>query len=415
MSPGLTDLGDELLAYVLSYSTPRDVEAMTVASRVVARDVVPGFPSLWKSIFCRRWEALNFPLEGAATLEINKHLDALFPSSCSESRKYQLLAHAIVPVPSYADIQETQRALGYTDAYHRIISLQEPDLNESHVVDFALDGGMLGDDRCIRSNVPFPTTFHVAVYKINGENKANGRSRSGFEIGVVPGGYFELSLSERQHRHARTPMLLNQDAMTSIGVVNYKFPLIGKQPGWTRRSYGYHGDDGRYYHGTPYEGRAFGPMFKAGDTVGCGVHVNPSSHSMHVFFTHNGEVISGEDGPYMECEQRSWYPAVGMDAYDALHVNFGQEPFVHAGITDELFETCSGMADVISQHLRWHSISDSDEESLSEAETSDDTFGSDFSDEELGARLFMRILAMRRAGMVMEAMDAEMNEALGDA
>ncbi|KAF4319147.1 hypothetical protein JM18_006166 [Phytophthora kernoviae] len=381
----LTDLGDELLAHVLSYSSPRDIEAMTVASQVVARDVVPCFPSIWKTIFCRRWEALNFPLDGVAqdeaTLEINEHLDALFPSSCTESRKYQLLAHAIIPVPSYADIHETQRALGYTDAYHRIISLKAPELRESHVVDFALDGGMLGDDRCIRANVPFPMTFHVAVYKISSEDK--GRSRPGFE-----------------------------DSMTSIGVVNYRFPLIGKQPGWTRRSYGYHSDDGCYYHGTPYEqGRAFGPMFKAGDTVGCGVHANPSSNSMHVFFTHNGEAISGEDGAYMECEQRNWYPAVGLDAYDALHVNFGQEPFVHSGITGELFETCCGMASIISQHLQWHSISDVDGESLSEGETSDDAFGSDLSDEELSARLFMRILAMRRAGMDLDIgmdMDTDM-------
>lgn len=40
-------------------------------------------------------------------------------SSCTESRKFQLLAHAVIPVPSHADIKETQKALGYTDAYHR--------------------------------------------------------------------------------------------------------------------------------------------------------------------------------------------------------------------------------------------------------------------------------------------------------
>ncbi|GMF15209.1 unnamed protein product [Phytophthora lilii] len=114
---------------------------------------------------------------------------------------------------------------------------------------------MLGDDRCVRSNVAFPTTFHVAVYKrgTSEEDKAQGQTRPVYEVGVVPGGYFELSLSKRQHRHARGPTLLGQDSMTSIGVVNSKFPLVGKQPGWTRRSYGYHGDDGRYYHGTPFE------------------------------------------------------------------------------------------------------------------------------------------------------------------
>ncbi|RLN45781.1 hypothetical protein BBJ29_004102 [Phytophthora kernoviae] len=511
MSP-LYALDDAILAHVLSFSTARDVEAMTTASKFVALQLLPQHPEIWRMLFVHRWEQVNFPLneatEGATNLEIDWRLRQLFkinctesriyqllthsiaplPSgmdieetrqswgysdrfhsivplehqksgvnnsagtvttlafggknfgldrsvranvpfptsfylawkpcgprfgvgdivgcgirsctrgterrvffthnskhitsphlpgdgryipcesdrewfpvigldspniihvnfgqqpfacdSCTESRKYQLLAHAIIPVPSYADIHETQRALGYTDAYHRIISLKAPELRESHVVDFALDGGMLGDDRCIRANVPFPMTFHVAVYKISSEDKGQGRSRPGFE-----------------------------------------------------------------------QGRAFGPMFKAGDTVGCGVHVNPSSNSMHVFFTHNGEAISGEDGAYMECEQRNWYPAVGLDAYDALHVNFGQEPFVHSGITGELFETCCGMASIISQHLQWHSISDVDGESLSEGETSDDAFGSDLSDEELSARLFMRILAMRRAGMDLDIgmdMDTDM-------
>ncbi|KAL4152265.1 hypothetical protein PRNP1_009199 [Phytophthora ramorum] len=407
----LTDLGDELLAHILALSTPRDVESLTVASYVVARDVVPRFPTIWKTIFLRRWETLNFPLDGAAQggamLQIDTNLDALFPSSCTESRKFQLLAHAIIPVPSYADIKETQMALGYTDAYHRIISLQAPDLSESHAVNFALDGGMLGDDRCVRANVPFPTTFHVAVYKRDPteEDEAQGQSLPVFRVGVVPGGYFELTLMKRQHRHGRIPHLFGQDSMTSIGLVNSKFPLVGKQPGWTRRSYGYHGDDGRFYHGTSFEGRPFGPMFKAGITVGCGIRINPQTGTMFVFFTNNGELISGEEGAYVECEHRNWYPAIGLDSYDAVHLNFGQEPFVYSDITDELFEECSGMAIAVSEQLQWYDIQDSDGESSSEDEGNEEEeesgggFGSDVSDEEVNARLIMRLLAMRRATM----------------
>ncbi|KAG6609815.1 Ran-binding protein 9 [Phytophthora cinnamomi] len=398
------NLGDELLAHVLAFAAPRDVESLTVAAPVVARDVVPWFPSIWKSIFRNRWEALNFPLDGVAQgdarLQIDENLDALFPSSCTESRKFQLLAHAIIPVPSHADIKQTQKALGYTDAYHRIISLQAPHLRESHSVDFALDGGMLGDDRCVRANMAFPTTFHVAVYK---RDPTENDRRPIYQVGVVPGGYFELTLSKRQHRHARAPSLLGQDSMTSIGLVSSKFPLVGKQPGWTRRSYGYHGDDGRFYHGTPFEGHPFGPMFKAGDTVGCGIRINPSTGTMFLFFTHNGELISGEDGAHVECEHRNWYPTVGLDSYDALHLNFGQEPFVYSDITDELFEECSGMAIAVSEQLQWYDICDSDDESSEDDEAanddSGDDFGSDMSDEEISARLIMRILAMRRAGM----------------
>ena len=77
-----SELGDELLANVLSFAAPRDVESATVASSVVARDVIPQFSDIWKNIFLRRWEVLNFPLNGVAggdaLLQINEQLDALF-------------------------------------------------------------------------------------------------------------------------------------------------------------------------------------------------------------------------------------------------------------------------------------------------------------------------------------------------
>lgn len=79
----LSDLGDELLAHVLSFAASRDVESLTVASPVVARNVVPQFPIIWKRIFCRRWESLNFLLDGVAednaVLKLSKRLNVLFP------------------------------------------------------------------------------------------------------------------------------------------------------------------------------------------------------------------------------------------------------------------------------------------------------------------------------------------------
>ncbi|GMF38064.1 unnamed protein product [Phytophthora fragariaefolia] len=302
--------------------------------------------------------------------------------------------------------------MGYTDA---IISLQAPGLRESHVVDIALDGGMLGDDRCVRANVPFPTTFHVAVYKRDPteNDMAQGQTRSIYQVGVVPGGYFELSLSKRQHRHVRATSLFGQDSMTSIGLVGSKFPLVGKQPGWTRRSYGYHGDDGRFYHGTPFEVRRACLLVpqQAGGTVGCGVRISPNTEMMSVFFTHNGELIASEEGSHIDCEYRSWFPAVGLDSFDArgavcfVYCANNHEAIIFLGVVDELFEECSGMALAVSEQLQWYDIRDSDGESSEEEErggddnNSGDGFGSDMSDDEISARLIMRILAMRQAGM----------------
>ncbi|CAI5711644.1 unnamed protein product [Hyaloperonospora brassicae] len=409
-STGFSDLDDELLAHVLSFSAARDVEALTVASAVVARDVLPQCAHIWAHLFRRRWEALNYPLSGVAggeaLLQLHENLDALFPSSCSTSRKFQLLAHAIVPVPSYADIQETQRTVGYIDAYHRIIALPPRDWTQPHTVDFALDGQMLGNDRCVRANMPFLTTPYVAVYKrfVTEEDKAQGHTRPVYQIGIVTGGYFELSVRERQHRHARVSSLFGHEPMTSIGLVDAKFPLVGKQPGWTRRSHGYHGDDGRYYHGTAFQGQPFGPRFKAGRTIGCGIHTSPTTGTSSIFFSNNGELISTEHGAYLEGEHRNWYPAVGLDSYDALHVNFGQEPFAYSDVADQLFNECNAMGKAVVENLQWYDICDSDGESTEDGRNSSEgdagnSAGSDMSDDDIRAGLIVRILAMRQAGM----------------
>ncbi|KAF1783776.1 hypothetical protein GQ600_12556 [Phytophthora cactorum] len=51
MATSLFDLGDELLVHVLSFAAPRDVESLTVASPLVARDVVPWFPPSGRTYF----------------------------------------------------------------------------------------------------------------------------------------------------------------------------------------------------------------------------------------------------------------------------------------------------------------------------------------------------------------------------
>lgn len=403
MAATISNLGNELLVHILRFASPRDVESLTVASPVIARDVIPSSPIIWEHIFRHRWEALNFQLDGDVPLQINKYLDALFPLSCTLSRKFQLLAHAIIPVPSHADINETRKALGYTDAYHRIVSLETQ--GKSKPVDFTLDGGLLGDDRCVRANLPFPTSFHVAVYMrdLAGDGHKQEQTRPVYTVDVVSGGYFELSLSGRQHQNSRNVFVSGQEPMTSIGLVTSNFSLVDKQPGWTRTSYGYHGDDGRFYHGTPSEGLPFGPMFKSGCTVGCGMYIDPRTNIFYAFFTNNGKLVSSERREaYVECEHRKWYPAVGLDSYDALHLNFGQEPFVYSSVTDELFKMCIGvdMAKVVSEQLQWHEISDLyGEASKAKATESDNDsgidFGSDISANEVSANFIRRILAMR--------------------
>lgn len=57
----------------------------------------------------------------------------------------------------------------------------------------------------------------------------------------------------------------------------------------------------------------------------------------------------------MENLHTSWYPAVGVDSYNEVRVNFGQEPFAHDSIVDELFAECDPSV-VAASALPWHYI-----------------------------------------------------------
>ncbi|OWZ24162.1 hypothetical protein PHMEG_000869 [Phytophthora megakarya] len=351
-------LDDEMVAQLLSFAAPRDVESFTCASKFTASTVLPRFP-VWKALFCHRWETLNFRLpgacNGAVSLVISDQLRQLFPSGVSESRMYQLLAHAITPLPAYADIQQTRHYRGSLALEQNVASLHAQPVKPTEVVDFGFDGDILGDDRCVRSNAPFPTTFHVAVFK-----RQNQQTRTfEYHVGVVSSGYFEISITKRSKPSARR---VHGEDVTSVGLVTSRFPLVDRQPGWDFRSYGYHGDDGQMFHSN--RGRQFGPAFGSNDTIGCGVRRNTRDGRSFVMFTNNGEVI-GNDNSSIECVHELWYPAVGLDSSDAIHINFGQEPFVYDSIVDEMLEECMGNIDIVQRQLQWYAIHDSDGESVS--------------------------------------------------
>ena len=91
-------------------------------------------------------------------------------------------------------------------------------------------------------------------------------------------------------------------------------------------SLAYHGDDGHIFHGSGVSSAQFGPIFSAGDTVGCGIHL---AHR-RVFFTLNGEFIGSPFAlptlgrPSCPLEL---FAAVGIDTHRRLALNFGLAPF----------------------------------------------------------------------------------------
>jgi len=106
----------------------------------------------------------------------------------------------------------------------------------------------------------------------------------------------------------------------SIGVCNNNFPLFGKQPGWDSDSYGYHSDDGKYFHNNVGE---IISQFGEGDTVGCGIQVTKEKSSL--FFTKNGFIISKFYN--INDKEQTFYPVIGIDSHHLVNVNFGNKPF----------------------------------------------------------------------------------------
>lgn len=367
-SSSLNDLHEEILAHVVGFLPARDVEATTVASKRVALEVLPRFP-IWKAIFCYRWNMLNYKLErdadGGFTLEIDDRLKALFPSGCTESRMYQLLAHAVTVVPSFVDVRETERASHFSIASHAVEAIGDPPRRD--VVDVAYGGGYLGGDRCVRSNEPFASMFRVAVYAVEYDRQ---RMTKTYRVGITASGYFEISISTRTRASGQRRRRLHGTDMTSIGLGLHSFPLIGKQPGWVRTSIGYHGDDGHLFNRN-HHGSAFSRAYGIGDRVGCGVRRDIRTSRSFVSFTNNGDVIPmGDMG--VECEHGAWYPVVGLDSMDAVHFNFGQEPFAFEGAVEALFSEAEGESALLASQLHWFDIRESDAESSSDEEHEQD-------------------------------------------
>jgi len=117
----------------------------------------------------------------------------------------------------------------------------------------------------------------------------------------------------------------------AVGWCRALFPMVGKQPGWERNSYGFHGDDGRAYHATGW-GKLFGPTFSTGDVVGTGLVIpSPSVQgktdlgwidSPHIFYTLNGSLVGA---PFKDVKHPEiLHAAVGLHSPgEKVELNFG--------------------------------------------------------------------------------------------
>jgi len=96
-------------------------------------------------------------------------------------------------------------------------------------------------------------------------------------------------------------------------------------PGWDRKSVGYHGDDGNFFHGSG-RGSQFHRRFGLGDTIGVGL-IQLDQNTTLLFFTLNGTLFHSSKFITVRDDARqkpALYPVVALDHPSlALVVNFG--------------------------------------------------------------------------------------------
>lgn len=111
-----------------------------------------------------------------------------------------------------------------------------------------------------------------------------------------------------------------------IGLATDQFRWHKRMPGHDRYSYGYHGDDGGLFRGSPQLLRLYGPPFGVGDTIGCGLDYQRRA----IFFTWHGVFLGFAFENLSVAElQEDFYPVIGVDSNSLVSCNFGcRKPFL---------------------------------------------------------------------------------------
>eukprot|EP01041_Mallomonas_annulata_P002404 gene2404-4665_t len=315
-----------------------------------------------------------------------KHLSSLkncnsfqFEPSLVESKMIHLLARRVSPWPSDIDRVSLLRPDGPDD-------IEVIQLPSNGRINFMYTGRSLGGDRAIIADCFFPCSppknllpsgFPPSQYLRSTTSTSNGflhpeaalqiphrRLIAPFTKTILKEGlhritlsciaYFEVTIhtailpvGRRIDPVSLSGPLPQQQACVAIGVACALFPLRNRMPGWDVNSFGYHGDDGNFFHGGGSSGIRCGPTFGVGDTVGCGLIYPPLSENSAgtIFFTKNGELVASIQLLGDGILNIPYFPVVGLDTYNPVAINFGHEEFqfdIHAFETAEITEKLGG-------------------------------------------------------------------------
>jgi len=124
-----------------------------------------------------------------------------------------------------------------------------------------------------------------------------------------------------------TVLSLGKDGIIGVGIAKNDYPLH-RMPGWDATSFGYHGDDGKFFNGTGDGAYVLGAKFEAKDVIGCGFHQG----TKELFFTRNGTLMKVKSD-YKVPTTTGFYATVGlwtktMESAKSVSLNLGDRPFL---------------------------------------------------------------------------------------
>jgi len=175
-------------------------------------------------------------------------------------------------------------------------------------------GPHLGDNRAVRCEPPLPCASYNTLRFVSD-------GHGGHVLGAISKtaiAYYEVTIGERPADEPASSL----DCI-AVGLASERFPLCGRQPGWDGGSFGYHSDDGCFFHGSGTRSQPFGPRFKCHDVVGCGI----SLITRQVFFTLNGRYLGSP--AFAKSAHLPLHPVVGIDSHASVRFNLGHSPFAY--------------------------------------------------------------------------------------
>ena len=276
--------------------------------------------------------------------------DVLRSNDCYSASQLYEMAHRITPWPTEIDLIAS---LKNTDMKHiQFKSKAENWINHfecNHIL--AYQGDLLGRNRSIVANDQFPS-ITLAEKTEDGSTKSLTSSVLPFTKTVAINtnessvflstiAYFEVIIHNSLKPNPNVIATQNLDAQYEpCVVIGLSLPStkIHSMPGWCPRSYGYHGDDGLFYHNCGHQGIPLNFLsdsnlnegdlkFGAGDTVGCGLsYVHNGEISPLLFFTKNGVLVGMKSVSHLFMDiGNPLFPVIGTDCYSPIEVNFGTD------------------------------------------------------------------------------------------